>query len=425
MQIHDQILKNYALFDDFLSYLKPNSFESKAYLSIRLSYSALYGKKSKITFFESCKDLLKSFKSLFKIFRYEAFLHSTNEVLLLGTHPLDSVVANQLNIENTNIIFSKKKFSIRKNDIKAIQIFLQCIVLFFRHGTLKLPILLKSLPGMIEYLLVTRDIDVHDIKLLIMESDSMPTDLALIFKAKENKIDTIKIDHFLIDPINHNRVFCDYYFYPSLLHYNIMHNFYENDKLNYVQGGIIHWDKLSEYRPLSTEKREITFFAQHGDLLTGQDELFYIEEILILMNENDHLNIKIHPHDKSKKFNHYAKHPNITLRNQIEDNYILIAQSDICFSICSTMSLEAKHLCEKSYFINYNISQFDGYIDYNSFNDTIETVTSSEILKVIMLSNKNTFPIATFIEKFNFSYPYSSEKLQILIKKILSEKDNL
>lgn len=425
MQIHEQILKNYEQFDSFLNNISLNNECYKTYLSIRLLYSAINGKKTNVSKKESFIDILKTLYALLKIFRIKAILKTKNEVVVIGSHKLDYQVAEELKIDNVNIIFFKQKISITKKNFQLVKIFFKCMKLYFKNGGLKFSILLKSLPGMIDFLIASRDIDVSGIKVFIMESDSMPLDLALIFKAKEYNIDTIKIDHFLIDPINHNRIFCDHYFYPSFLHLSIMQKFPENNYINYVKGGIIHWDKLGNYPLIQTECREITFFGQHGEILNERDELFYINEILSLMNENDILNIKIHPNDKTKKFNYYKNYSNVSLIEDIKDNNSLIARSAICFSICSTMSLEAKHICENSYFINYEIEKFNGYVDYITFENSIETIYTRKDLKKVLLHNKKTLPISNFIANFNFNFPHSTKAIQNFISKVIDEKNNL
>ena len=142
------------------------------------------------------------------------------------------------------------------------------------------------------------------------------------------------------------------------------------------------------------------------------------------MDETDHLNIKIHPHDKSNKFDLYIDNPKIALLKSAEDNYSLIAKSDVCFSIGSTMTMEAKHICKNSYFINYEAEVFEGYVDYNAFNNAIETIRNRETLKK-SLHEDSTFEISNFIERFNLSYPNSATKLKTLISKIQNEKKHL
>jgi len=425
MQIHNIILDNYRKFDAFLAMIPSESLSYKALLSIRLSYAAIHGKKQKQSAIDTIKQILKLFISLKSIFMTRASLSQKSNILLIGSHPLDTQVAELLAIPNAQVIFLKKIFSITRQDIYLLYTLALCCFYVIRYKTLHLPIFLKSSQGLIDFLITYRDLDLSQINALVMESDSLPKDVALILRAKEMHLPTIKIDHFLIDPINHNRIFCDYYFYPSILHREIMESFTVNASIHYIKGGIIHWDSLSRYsKKKKNESKEITFFGQHGDTLGQKDEIFYIEEILSLMDETDHLNIKTHPHDKSNKFDLYIGNPLIALLKSTEDNYSLIAKSDVCFSIGSTMTMEAKHICKNSYFINYDAEAFEGYINYNTFNNAIETISNRETLKK-SLHEDSTFEISNFIERFNLSYPDSTTKLRILISKIQNEKKHL
>ncbi len=322
-----------------------------------------------------------------------------------------------LDIKNTKIIFTKKKVSFRQ-DIELLIIFIKCLNLYRKNKILDFKILLKSLPFLINFLIVYRDINLNNIKILIMEGDAVPINMALIFKSKELNIKTIKIDHFLIDPINHNRIFCDYYFYPSYYHLNIMKNFISNNNVKYVKGGVVHWDNLIKYKNNFNSKREITFIAQHSEI--SEQEIVYIEDIISLLKENDCLNIKIHPLDNSNRFDRYLKNSKIRLYKNQVDNYELISKSQICFSVFSTLSLEAKHISEKTYFINYYVQDFHDFIDYEVFDNYIETIKSYNRLKEV-LNGSNTFSSTGFIENFNISYPNTGKKLKKLINNIIDQ----
>ncbi|MDH1977191.1 hypothetical protein [Aliarcobacter butzleri] len=415
---NNKILNNYNIFDSFLANIShTNNFLYNSFLSIRLVYSASYGKED-ISRKETVIDFLKVVYFLLKICITKSFLEiKDRDILIIGSNRVDNEISNILKIPNTSVVFSKKIFSFTKKDIDIYITFYRCLKLYKKYKILDFKILLKSLPSLIDFLIVNRDIELSNLKVLVMEGDAVPVNMALIFKAKENNIKTIKIDNFLIDPINHNRVFCDYYFYPSYYHLKIMKSFPSNDSVKYIEGGIVHWDNLVKYKKeLNNNKREITFFSQHSEI--SKREINYIEEIISLMQENDYLNIKIHPLDKSNRFDIYLNNPKIKLYKDTIDNYQLISKSEICLSICSTLSLESKHICEKTYFINYFIEEFQGYIDYDIFNNFIYTIRSHSDLKEVLLNKNKIFPITEFIKNFNISFPNSSEKLKELIHTI-------
>lgn len=425
MLIHDIILNNYRKFDEFLTTIPSESFSYKALLSIRLNYSAVYGNAEKLSIIEFIKNIIKLLRTLIKPLITKASLSKNANVVVIGSDPLDVKTAELLSAVNAKIKFRKKLFFITAHDLRVLSIFMKCCFFAIKSSTLNRSIFLKSSEGLMDFLIVYRDIDLKDIEILIMESDSIPENTALVFKAKEQGIPTIKIDHFLIDPINHNQIFCQYYFYPSTLHLEIMKKFKDNKSLIYIEGGIIHWDCLDKYKHKKRlGKREITFFAQHGEIFDKKDEIFYIDEILSLMNNDDMLKIKLHPRDKSNKYNHYSDNPRVTIIKKCDDNYALIAESDICISICSTMTMEAKHICRDSYFINYEFETFDVFVDYKNFDGTIETIKNRSALKNLLENNKKTFGIKSFIKKFNFSYPQSANTLIKVIQGIKNEKKN-
>lgn len=423
----NKILANYKQFDQFLLYLPKDSIEMRSFLSIRLLYCAIIG-KNKITIKQSLKYIIKLIIRLGKLPFFVAEMTQKNAVIIVGRHRLDYEVSRLTEIPCAHIELKRKKtFSISSWTIyfKILKIFGQCIIGMMRNPILEWKVFFCSAYGLLDFLVVYYTIKLDGIKVVLTESDSMPFDVALLLRAKEENIKTIKIDHFLIDAINHNRIFCDYYFYPCMLHLNIMQSFNANAHLNYREGGFIHWDQLSMYQHLPTSPKKVCFFTQHGAILGEKDELYYINEILEVLPSLYTLIIKIHPLDSIEKYSIFKQHPNIEIVWGPIDNYALIAEAILCLSICSTLTLEAKHICENSFFINYEPDSLKGFINYDDFNLLINTLISREMLSKAIYEELEKTKTEDFLKGFNVSYPHTVKQLLSFIEEVNNEKTTL
>lgn len=423
----NKILANYHTFDQFLLELPSESMQKNSFMSIRLLYCAIIG-KNKITVKQSVKHILKLIIRLVKLPFCVAEMNQKSSVIISGTHRLDHEISKLTQIPLANIKMRRKLTLLSpswKIYFKILKVFVYCIIEVPRHRILEWKIFICAAYGLLDFLIAYYTIDLNEIEVIVTESDSMPLDVALLLKAKEKNIKTIKIDHFLIDPMNHNHIFCDYYFYPCLLHFNIMKSFNANSHIKYKEGGFLHWDKIAMYQHSPTTPMKISFFTQHGGILGKKDEIYYINEILEVLPSSCILIIKVHPLDNMERYSIFRQHLNVEILFGQIDNYALIAESSLCLSICSTLTLEAKHICENSFFINYDPDLLEGFINYNDFHGLIDTLTSREMLyKAIhedfKISKKNDF-----IKAFNFSYPHTVKRLLSLIEEVKNEKKTL
>lgn len=423
----NKILANYHNFDQFLLNFSNESIQKNSFMSIRLLYCAILGKKE-ITLIQGLKHTLKLIIRLVKLPFFVAEISQKNSVLIVGKHRLDYEVSKLTKIPCTHIELRKRqKFSASawKIYFKILKIFGACIVQVIRNPILEWKIFFCSAYGLLDFLVTYYTVKLDGIKVIVTESDSMPIDFALLLKAKENNIKSIKIDHFLIDPINHNRLFCDYYFYPCLLHFNIMKSFNANSHVKYKEGGFLHWDQLAMYQYSPTLPKKICFFTQHGGILGQKDEIYYINEILEVLPPSYTLSIKIHPFDSVERYSIFQQNPNIEIVFGTIDNYALIAEATICLSICSTLTLEAKHVCENSFFINYEPDSLKGFINYEGFHGVIETLTSREMLSKAICGEFERTKIDNFLKGFNLSYPHAVKRLLSLIEEVNNEKTTL
>jgi len=420
----NKILANYHTFDQFASYLSPDSIQKSSFMSIRLLYCAIIGKK-KITFIQSLKHILKLMIRLVRLPFFVAEMTQKSPIIILGTHRLDQEISALTKLPLANIIIRRKQTLLSpswKIYFKILKVFGYCIVEVLRHRILEWKIFICSAYGLLDFLIAYYTIDLNEIEVIVTESDSMPLDVALLLRAKEKNIKSIKIDHFLIDPINHNRIFCDYYFYPCLLHFNIMKSFDVNSHIKYKEGGFLHWDQLAIYQYCPTAPMKISFFTQHGGILGKKDEIYYINEILEVLPSYCILIIKVHPLDNMERYAIFRQHPNVEILFGQIDNYALIAESSLCLSICSTLSLEAKHICENSFFINYDTDSLKGFINYDDFHGLIDTLTSREMLYKALHEDLKISKKEDFIKAFNFSYPHTVKRLLSLIEEVKNEK---
>ncbi len=283
------------------------------------------------------------------------------------------------------------------------------LYLLFRSTELNKVYCLALSHRLVDYLMVYHTVELGDMKVMLMENDRTPVNMALIHLAKERGVKTVKYDNWLIDPVNHNDVYCEYYFYPSVYHRKIIQGFESNSELQFVEGGFVYWDKLGFYKKMTNNQtKKIVYFTQIG--ISVQEHLSYINDIAQIIDKlglTYELIIKVHPRENTQSYKELSRRHRVV--DGHDDIYALIAEADYCFSIFSTVSLEAKHILNNSFFINYRKEDFE-HINYND-------------LGLDLIGNKNDLyrlfkgeflPVSQeiFISKGNCSYPYTAEKLR-------------
>ncbi len=416
MTYKETVLLNFNLFDKFLSKYQSSDCYN-IFLSIRTDYCVSTYFKYKRVFL--LKRLFKDILYLFSMPFLISYFPKKELKIILGVstkhnHALSDLLRIPCLYPKLKIKFSPKAFKWFFLYVKIIKygyLFLKAKEFKKNNTSYFIHVLIKA----VIYYYKT---DFSGIDTLITEDDTGCSSASIVLKAKLLNLKTIKIEKFLIDPINHNNVACEYYFCPNNFYKKIREGSPLNNRLNYLSGGFLNWDKLAEHQhqPLSNPKL-ITFFTQHSDHLKSKNEVFYIDEILSVIPSGFKLVIKIHPFEKIDKYEKYKMNPSckIIMFGEI-DNYVLISQSTFCFSIFSVLSFEAKHIMDHSFFINYEPDHPNHTLDYNEFNQFFDLIKNKEELARVLNGIMKPTTKELFILHFNPYFPFTKNKFLDFIK---------
>jgi hypothetical protein len=419
--MHKEIILNSFLeYDRFLQTVdKVNKSVWNALFSIR-TYYALYARSLRQqTMFSSLKHLLKiCYVLVFFPFFSCCISRDSKKVLLCTEDQMFLGLDHEIEIAR---IERKWFFSFRLTGwLHVIVEFITCVrVLLSNKGIYKTNVMF-FLFHLLDYLIIYQTVNMGKIKVLIVENDLFPAQVAIIQKAKDCGIKTIKIEESFIDSIRHNNVLCEYYFCPGEFYYHIRSRFEINKELKYLSGGMIGWDRLSHYKSLpSEEKRRILFIAQHSAVV---DDIFYINEVLSAIGSDDLLYIKVHPRDARSRFRDYINNAQcVVIQDQAIDNYALISKMDYCFSVSSVLAVEAKHIMDRVFFINYGESSESDGFDYVGAGNYFDVVSSHQQLIDILKGEFKGKTKECCYKGFNQGYPESQKKLKDCICEILGE----
>jgi hypothetical protein len=414
MSKNENIIMNFKTYDMFLSSL--NAREKEIALSIKMMYAIhMENNKEKGIMF----DIIQIVRLFLKIVTipFLKYIIKSNKshcsYLILGDTATEQFVSKKLPVSKAVIAI---KISFNKKALQIYKEFFQMIRRYNKSSNLNKHYIILLLHRLIDYLIVYHTVDVKKIEIICIENDRDPKNLALIHISKLANIKTIKYDNWLIDPVNHNDIYCDIYFYPSIYHKNIIEQFPANKKLKYIKGGFLAWDKLANYTHTpDVRKNTVIYFTQFGIDFSQHKQ--YIEDILMMLQhrgQSYELIIKVHPREESDMYYMIAKQTSfVRVVKQYKDIYELISKSTFCFSVFSTISLEAKHIINHSYFINYNYRNFS-LVDYEQIG--LDLVKSKEMLNEIFSGYYTPIDKKTFLRKNNCSYPYTLEKLRKVLK---------
>jgi hypothetical protein len=402
------ILENFKVYDEFLSALEGE--DKTILLSLKMMYSIhMENIKAENNIFFLLKQLVRFLVKFVGVSFFKVGLQSSHKVpkcAIIANSRVEEYVADKGSI---SLVSVEKYFSVNLDSVRVYTSLFRSLYLLFRSPSLKKVYIFALSHRLIDYLMTFHTIDLGEIKVLMMENDRTPVNMAMLHLAKEKGCKTVKYDNWLIDPINHNDVYCEYYYYPSLYHKKIIQGFDSNRELQFIEGGFLYWDKLAMYKPIEKkEQRQVIYFTQVG--IPADEHRVYIEDIEEAMcksNVEYELIIKIHPRENINMYQGFLNKYKVIERH--DSLYELIARSAYCFSMFSTISLEAKHIIKNSFFINYKADLFN-IVDYDSIQlDVIKN--KSELLQVF---KGKYMPIAQekFIEHSNCNYPHSSEKLR-------------
>ena len=404
---NQKIIENFKVYDDFLSHLNPKY--RNTLLSLKMMYSIhMEHNELKNTFMvkQSLRFILKLMMIPFVKIDING-LKNSHTILAEGR--IEEDLSKKLDI---SLIDMKRSVTLNRDSIQIYKKIYQIILIINKDKTLKKRYIFALLHRLIDYLLVYHTLEIKNIEVLLIENDRLSANLALIHRLREESIKTVKYDNWLIDPINHNDIYCEYYFYPSLYHKNIISNFHTNKNLKYIEGGFLDWDKFDEYT--HQPRRKIIYFTQFGIDVSIHFE--YIEDIVNILETQKvdyELIVKTHPRENIEKYKVIEEiGENIILIDSCEDIYSLISQANFCFSIFSTISLEAKHIITNSYFINYRVVEFD-IVDYRKLN--LDVVTNKKMLTDVLSLNYTATDKEEFIKNNNCTFPNTLNKMKELI----------
>ena len=411
MSVNKNILINFNLYDKFISTFKEEDI--KLLLSLKMMYSIhMENNKDKLGFKEYAKQGFRFLLKFMAIPFFKIFILDSNKVAIIKNSSIEEEISKMYEF---SLVDFQWKLNFNNKFLLIYKRLFKSIYQLYKSSELNKKYIFMLAHRLIDYLMVYHTIDINNIKILLVENDRHPQNLALVHLFKDKELRTIKYDNWLIDSINHNDIYCEEYFYPSLYHKRIIESFDSNKELIYHKGGFLNWDKLKKYSYIPKKNSVVViYFTQFG--IDKKEYLQYIhdiDKILAKLYSKYVLRIKVHPRENIDKYKiELEQNKKISIIDNTVNNYELISQANFCFSVFSTISLEAKHIMENSYFINYNYQNFD-IVDYNSIG--LDLIDGIDTLETVL--NKKNIPISkdNFIEKNNCSYPYSSKNLFELV----------
>ncbi len=417
------ILRNhYLLFIKYLKKRNPKGFIYKCAFSILNTYTALQevpeeyqGDSSSLT------DFIKLIRALCKfLFRNPQLTHHDSIVVLAIYDRIDTPVALQLGAPITHIRNGEKKIgTFLKNVFKFPALIFVMIDLLLQKELSK-KYLLKSFIPMIDFAAIYQCIDFKNIKQIVTHRDRYPDEIALLMTARENGIQTIKIDNLSpLDTYAHTTLCCEYYFCPNSINSNVFSAYFHNSNVTTIQGALPSWDLLDQYSYEPDQNpKTILFFTQYwSEVFTGVDNTFYIQEIIDSMPEDHHLWIKVHPFENPRRYEYLKSNRVKIIPHGTEDVFHLIKRASFCFSVYSALSYEAKHICSTSFLINYYPEKLIQE-DYKELSNFIDHIANRRTLEAVLMGKIQPISKQEFINRFNPFYPKSSHALKNCLKQI-------
>ncbi len=419
MNIKQKIADNFILYDAFLEKYKSDPEIFKLLFSVRTLYAAQIEdlvklKRLNAGILPTISTFIRFLTKLALFLFIHASLSDEGDAILLGGSPLDAQMSKDMGFTAAHPVIG---FGLSAKALKNV--FLYPVVIrsarrLLNERKLNRRHAVFTLSYLLDHAAIVQQIDLDKIRTIMAEDDLDPRQATVIQKAKDKGIRTIKIEYYFIDDAHHNNVLCEYYYCPGAFHRRIREKFGINRGLKYLEGGFINWDKLAGYEPRpQTAPKLALYFSEQAQYL---DDLFYIDEILSVMPEGYQLGIKIHPRDKYERFAKYRDRKECRLIKHGElPNYELISKASICFSTMSVLSIEAKHICSDSYFINYNQKIPENFLDYDQVKDYFDVIGDKDTLKAVFAGKYRPIEKGKSISYFNAAFPRSGKKLMDLV----------
>lgn len=416
MDQSDKYIKATKEFDSFLTKCKEGSIYKKFGLFVRTYHTCLYemGSKSKIR--EITTTILSGLYRIFLLFFTRPCLTKNSEFILLESTREDKTLAKNLRIESVHIV---NKPSLNLKALHLILIWIKVSSRLISQKNLNRYHIFKSLPVLLSGIHCYYSIKLDNIKTIITSRDYYAIDQAILLKAKESGIKTIKIDYFpILGKAMKDRLYCEYYFYQNEFSKEIFQSFTWNKDIKFIPGGNPYYDKFSKlkYNPVKNP-RVISFWTQRGTEigLKNVDSYRYIEDIISIMPKDYILYIKIHPMQDPQLFQKYESDKVKIIKHGEMDNNKIMEISSFIFAVTSTTSFEAKHFNRNSFLINYEPNNAFDCI-YDKFSSGIDLIKNKKELKKVLDGKVTPKTIKDYLKVFNKTYPNTTRKLSKFIR---------
>jgi hypothetical protein len=416
------ILNEWKKFDAFLNSLKGDAKKSQYAFLIRNLYVANFElKRLGWSIFDIIFTVRNLFRSFFSFFLKKPYVKRKEDVFLLEIGENDQALSRKIKVP---LFKMEMKWGF---DLRQFWIFFSWLIVVFRLFLAK-PlnnfIVLKCLTEMLRGVQVLHYLDLSGVKIIITQRDRYPVEQAIVFKGKEQGVVSVRIEDFpLYEKIFRDTIICDYYFCPNKTAEDIWRSFEQNKTVCFIPGGFPFWDVLADY-PYNPHisPRIVSYWTTYADkdiISDSYDFSLYINELINALPLDAVLYIKVHPLDDFNRYRTFQSEKVKLIRHGEIDNWKLVSISSFVFSIMSTVSYQAKHICPGSFFINFEPvdSPLCGYEFIENYIDIIRT---KDELKAFLSGQRQPKAQGAFLSFFNPGYPKNSEKLSIFIDSLHS-----
>jgi hypothetical protein len=416
MSYANRILEQWKSFDAFLSGIEGNKKLHWCVYMIRNLYVANQEIGVRGTDIGSMLTVvLHAFKLLVFSLVKKPLLRGATGLVLLEIHPeKDAELAKSINFSLGRIVLvaDMRLRNIRRLEFIATWLTASWLLL---RSPLNKTVIIKCLPDMLLGLCVYHLLDLNGVRVIVTQRDRYPVELAVLKKASESGIKTVRIEDFpSMGHVNRDTLFCDYYFCPNSINERIFKSFPQNNHVKFVDGGFPYWDSLAAHRCAPDDSpRIVSYWTQYGTemgIFGSRGPAYYIEEVLNLLPSDAVLYIKVHPLDDPEKYKRYrSPKVEIVLHGDMP-NAELMRRSSFIFSINSFSSFEAKHICPNAFFLNYHPEEALDFT-YRLITDYIDLITNKEELKLVLAGERTPKDQNKFLSFFNPAYPHTCERL--------------
>lgn len=275
------------------------------------------------------------------------------------------------------------------------------------------------LASLIRYAWIRERLEAEGVRVLLTQRDRYADELGVIDHIRDNGGITCRFDDFpIVGYLNQNKLECDVYLAGNSVACEIFRSFPCNNKTRMFITGFPIWDCLAtHFEPqVQSGAKIVTFFSQYGSdrgLFGRFGVKHYINEVLQCLPPGYVLHIRPHPLEPDDVHAEFSA-LGVVMLPKSEPVDIVYRRSAVCISVFSFSSYEAKHICARSFHINYD---FSGVPDamYSFFSDVLDLITSRPKLQDALRDRVATKPTADFLSAFNPGYPASCQRIQEVV----------